>query len=113
MGLLGSIALQNAQSALLDLRATRVASEARTAHRWAPWSAEALRTLGQGELLVGKKQSGLADLRHAARMDPGDWETWFDIASATTGVERAAAAARARALNPHGPELELLEHAPS
>lgn len=113
VGLIGSIALQNAQSALLDLRAPRVVSEARTAHRWAPWSAEALRTLGQGELLAGQKQAGLADLRQASRMDPSDWETWFDLASATTGAEKAHATSRARALNPHGPELALLENPPS
>ncbi len=112
VGLIGNIALARGGKALLDGRGKVVVKEAQRAHRWAPWSAQALRDLGEGRILVGDKRSGLADLRSAAAKDPGDWETWFDLASASTGRARAAAVARVRALNPAGPELAQLEHPP-
>ena len=73
------------------------------AHRWAPWSAQALKDLGDGRLLLGEKRSGLAALRAAAAKDPGDWEIWFDIAAATDGSAHRRALARAKALNPLQP----------
>jgi len=33
-------------------------------------------------------------------MDPGDWELWYDLASATTGRERARSLRREAALSP-------------
>ena len=108
VGLIGNIALARSEKALLNGNAKRVVTEARRAHRWAPWSAAALRDLGEGRILSGDGQAGLADLRSAAAKDPDDWETWFDIASATTGPTHALAVARVRALDPAGPELARL-----
>lgn len=113
VGLIGNIALARSGQALLDGKGKVVVSEAKRAHRWAPWSAQPLRDLGEGKILAGDKRSGLADLRNAAAKDPGDWETWFDLASATTGQQHTAAVARVRALNPAGPELAQLERPPS
>jgi hypothetical protein len=113
VGLIGNIALARSGKALLDGRGKVVVTQAQRARRWAPWSAQALRDLGEGKILVGDKRAGLADLRRAAAKDPGDWETWFDLASASTGRARILAVARVRALNPAGPELTQLEHLPA
>ncbi len=111
VGLIGNIALARSNKALLDGKGKVVVREAKRAHRWAPWSAQALRDLGEGKILIGQKRAGLADLRSAAAKDPGDWETWFDLASATAGRERARAIAHVRALNPAAPELARFEPA--
>ncbi len=113
VGLIGNIALARSEQALLADKGKVVVSEAKRAHRWAPWSAQALRDLGDGTVLIGNKRAGLADLRRAAAKDPGDWETWYDLASATSGRAHAQAVARVRALNPAAPELEQLEHPPA
>ena len=113
VGLIGNIALARSERALLDDKGKVVVSEAKRAHRWAPWSAQALRDLGDGNILAGNKRAGLADLQRAAAKDPGDWETWYDLAAAAGGTVRARAIARVRALNPAGPELAQLEHPPS
>jgi O-Antigen ligase len=112
VGLIGNIALARSGQALLDGNARVVVAQAQKAHRWAPWSAPALRELGEGRILAGSRQVGLADIRRAAAKDPGDWETWFDLASATSGRPRALSVARVRALNPAGPELDQLEQPP-
>ncbi len=113
VGLIGNIALARSETALVNGKGKVIVAEAKRAHRWAPWSAEALRDLGEGRILTGQRQAGLADLRDSAAKDPGDWETWYDLASATSGPERAAAVARLKALNPAGPELAQLERLPS
>ena len=114
VGLIGNIALAKAQTAIQTYQPGTAVTQARRAHRWAPWSAEALRYLGAGELLIGQKRAGLADLKRAVAKDPGDWESWFYLASATSsGPTHAEAVARVRALNPHGPEVALLEHPPA
>ncbi len=112
VGLIGNIALARSEQALQADKGKVVVSEAKRAHRWAPWSAQALRDLGDGKVLIGNKQAGLADLQRAAAKDPGDWETWYDLAATTTGRTHALAVARVRALNPAAPELEQLEHPP-
>ena len=112
VGLIGNIALARSEQALQADKGKVVVSEAKRAHRWAPWSAQALRDLGDGNVLIGNKQAGLADLQRAAAKDPGDWETWYDLAAATTGRAHALAVARVRSLNPAAPELEQLEHPP-
>ena len=113
IGLIGNIALgaQRAGAARRQGQGRRL--EAKRAHRWAPWSAQALRDLGDGNILIGNKRAGLADLRRAAAKDPGDWATWYDLASTTSGRAHALAVARVRALNPAAPELEQLEHPPA
>jgi Flp pilus assembly protein TadD len=113
VGLIGNIALSRAEHAVTVANGPRALAQARKARRWAPWSTEALRALGEAEVITGRRTAGLADLRRAARRDPNDWRTWFDIASVASGGEHAAAVAHVRALNPAGTELQLLEHPPT
>ena len=108
VGLIGNIALARAQTAIRSDSAPRALAEARTAYRWAPWSTEALRTRGEAELISGRTAAGAADLRRVTARDPGDWQAWFDLTAVTSGAERARAAARVRALDPRGPEAQLL-----
>ena len=112
VGLIGNIALARSEQALQADKGKVVVSEAKRAHRWAPWSAQALRDLGDGNVLIGNNRAGLADLQRAARKDPGDWQTWYDLAAATTGRAHALAVARVKALNPAAPELQQLEQPP-
>ena len=105
VGLIGNIALARAQSGILNGGGRKAVGDAATAHRWAPWSAPALRVLGESRVLARDKPGGLAALRQAAAKDPGDWQTWFDIAVVTSGAERQAALSRVRSLNPQGQEL--------
>ncbi len=111
VGLVGNIALAQAQRGLLNRSGAKAVSQAERAHRWAPWSAVALRELGESRVLIGERSSGLASLHAAAAKDPGDWQTWLDIAVITSGAERRAALARARALNPYSPEIAAVENA--
>lgn len=105
VGLIGSLALARADDAVLHGLGRTAATQGAKAHRWAPWSAQALKDLGDGRLLLGEKRSGLAALHAAAAKDPGDWEIWFDIAAATDGSAHRTALARAKALNPYSPEI--------
>jgi hypothetical protein len=76
-------------------------SSANTAVSWAPWSAAAWVSLGDARQAL-RRPGGLAAYRHAARLDPGDWATWFAIARGTSGRTREQALARAERLNPRG-----------
>ena len=113
VGLIGNIALANAERGILNGFDRKAITSAEKAHRWAPWSAEALRALGESQvLLAGQRQVGLATLRRSAAKDPGDWRTWYDIAVITSGPEHRLALARARSLNPYGPELAAVARTP-
>jgi hypothetical protein len=109
VGLIGNIALARSDGAIANALGRKAAAQAAIARRWAPWSAQALKDLGDGRLLLGEKRAGLAALRDAAAKDPGNWEIWFDIAAGTTGSAHQAALARATALNPQSPEIADVE----
>jgi O-antigen ligase len=111
VGLIGNIALSRADDAVLHGLGQTAAAQGAKAHRWAPWSAQALEDLGDGRLLLGQKRSGLAALRAAVAKDPGDWQIWFDIAAATDGSAHRTALSRAKALNPYSPEIADVEQA--
>jgi hypothetical protein len=108
IGLIGNLALVRSKNDLLDAQPAAAAAQAQTAHRWAPWSAVAVRYLGEARVLSGRRQAGLAALDDAAAKDPGDWQTWLDIAAASTGTKRTAALARAHALNPAEPSVDAV-----
>ncbi len=109
VALIGNLALSRADAAILAGRGKQAASAAAKARDWAPWSTRALKDLGDGRLQLHQDSAGLAALRLAAAKDPGDWETWFDIAAGTHGAEQRAALARAKALNPESPEIAGVE----
>jgi O-Antigen ligase len=112
VGLVGNIALATAEAGVPTGTGRKAVSQADKAHRWAPWSAVALRVLGETKVVAGEERAGLRALRESAAKDPGDWQTWYDIALVATGGERRAAIAHARKLNPYGPELERLKGHP-
>jgi O-antigen ligase len=103
----GNGAAAEAQDALDRGDASAARREAHRARRFAPWSAEPWRLLGEAELAAGRLDAGRRDLRRATAEDPGSWYTWFQLAVAADGKERVRALARARALNPLAPELDI------
>jgi cytochrome c-type biogenesis protein CcmH/NrfG len=105
IGLLGNMPAARAGKAI---RAGNWAEASRQAHneiRWAPWSADGWRRLGQAEVGAGRVVAGIRDLRTAIRKDPRNWDRWFDLALATTGVEQRRTLEQALVLNPHSPEI--------
>jgi Flp pilus assembly protein TadD len=104
--LTGNSAIAASDSAADDGNWTKAANEARKAKRWAPWSSEPWQRLGEAHLGQGDFAAAETDFRKAIEQEPGDFELWLDLARATDGAERAAALARADALNPHSPEIE-------
>ena len=105
IGLIGNLALARSQSAVLDGRLHNALDAAESAHRWAPWSATALRQVGETRVLAGDRSAGLKALRTSLAKDAGDWQTWFDVAAVSSGKERQTALAHVRALNRFAPPL--------
>jgi len=105
---LGHNALAASDRAANDDRHPAAAADARAARRWLPWSAEPRRRLGEEELAAGNAEAARHSLREALDRDSSDWATWFDLALATGGSERARALAQASRLNPESPEIQAL-----
>jgi hypothetical protein len=110
-GLRGDVALSRSQAAAAQGNWALAASQARTAHSWQPWSDQPWIALGNAELGPGRYAAAAAAFRRAARIAPGDWTAWFGLARAATGGERRAALAKALALDPHEPVVDLLARA--
>ena len=83
----------------------RAETQARTALDWAPWSVRARRQLGEAELGQGDLPAARRAFGEAISQDPGDWESWLDLARASLGRERLRAIERGLRLNPLSPEL--------
>lgn len=83
-------------------------ANARTATDWAPWSSRAWQLLGESEHEQNKLGAARMSLQTAATKDPSDWTIWFDLATVTTGFERAHAIAQAVRLDPLDPDVEAL-----
>ena len=83
----------------------RALSQARRAIDWAPWSSEPWQLRGEAELLLEDDAAARRSLRRALELDPESWSTWFDLAVASSGAERARALAEAKRLNPLSPEI--------
>jgi hypothetical protein len=81
------------------------AADARTAHRWLPWSAEPWELLGNAQFGAGDFPAAATAYRRAIASDPRNWQLWFDLGYATSGRESTAAFARARALDPQNPDI--------
>jgi hypothetical protein len=82
--------------------------EARRAARFAPWSPEPWRAVGQSRLARGDLAGAREGFERALALAPGEWSLWFDLARTLEGDEQRAALARAAALNPKSPEIALL-----
>jgi O-antigen ligase len=98
VGLGGNIALASSADARDGGNISRGIDDARRAHRWFPWSAEPWKALALAEAAGGDTRSAQQALRHAAKLDPGDWEVWAELAGVTKGRERVRARMRAAAL---------------
>jgi O-antigen ligase len=100
--LVGNLQLARAHNAAAAGNWGKAASDARSASDWAPWSADALRTLGRAELQLGRPRQAVATLREAVRKDPHNSDGWYDLSAAANGAASDAAFARAVRLDPFG-----------
>jgi cytochrome c-type biogenesis protein CcmH/NrfG len=105
VGFLGNRAEASSSDAL-DRAALHVAAtDARSARRWEPWSAEPWRLLGEAQLQAGEVGQARASFRRGLAKDGSDWELWLDLALATGGAERQAALDHVAGLDPLSTEL--------
>ncbi|MGZ4355886.1 MAG: O-antigen ligase family protein [Gaiellaceae bacterium] len=100
VGLVGNTALSRSDAARQNQEWARAAGDARRAKMWMPWSPRPWEALGRAELGAGSLRAASASFRKAISMDSGDWELWYRLASATSGVERSRALHQAARLFP-------------
>jgi len=105
VGLLGNSKLAAARAAADDGRWQSAATTARSASRWAPWSAEPWELIAFSQLARRELRASRASFRRAISHDPNDWTLWFELAQASDGAARARALGEARRLNPRSPEI--------
>jgi len=103
--LVGNRALASTQRATTAQRWAAAESNARRASSLQPWSAEPSRVLGEAKLQQGRLRQARASFRTGLAKNPHDWRLWLDLALASQGKARPAAARRALALNPHSVEI--------
>jgi hypothetical protein len=82
--------------------AALVAGNPQRALRFAPYSSEAWRLLGDSRRLSGDSVGALRAYRHAVDLDPSDWRAWTEIGGLSNGEPRRLAHAEAARLNPLG-----------
>jgi hypothetical protein len=104
-GLAGSNALAASAAAAREGRWGAAAAQAGLARRWAPWSAEPWRRLGEAELARGRRAVARHDFARALAKDPHDAATWLDLAGASNGRAARRALAHVRRLDPRSPDL--------
>jgi Flp pilus assembly protein TadD len=103
VGLRGNRAIAASEAAANGGSLRAASAHARTAARWAPWSARPWQLLGEAESRQHRLGAARVDLRKAAAKDPDDWSIWLDLALASKGRERRHALAEAFRLNPLDP----------
>ena len=104
----GNRAIAASEAALLSGEPVRAAAQARRARAWAPWSHEPWQRLGEAELALGHDGEARASVRRALELDPENWRSWYALALASRGEERARAHDRVKLLNPLSPEADDL-----
>jgi hypothetical protein len=105
LGLLGNQALSASTSATDGHQYARAERDARDAARLAPWSSQPWERLGDAQFLSGRTAQARRSYAEAIRLDPNDWNLWFDLSLASRGRARSRAAAEALHLNPLSPEI--------
>ncbi len=105
LGLLGNAAVSASSKSTDAGRLSQAASDARRATRFAPWSAEPWRKLGEAQAVAGNLAAARVSFRKAIAKDRRDWTLWYELALASRGAERRAAYAEASRLNPLDPRL--------
>jgi tetratricopeptide (TPR) repeat protein len=89
----GDARLAAAEAALARGDRVRAAAEARAALRWAPFSSDAWRVIGDAE-------SSAAAYRRGLDLDPANWLLWERLAGVSKGEQRRHAEREAALLNP-------------
>jgi hypothetical protein len=102
VGLVGNGAVGASIAALRGGDYQRAEREAGRATRWAPWSAEPWRWLGEARLARGDRVGARRSFNQALRRAPRDW------ALSSDGAARRQAIAHAAALNPLSPDVQSL-----
>ena len=105
VGLIGNRAVAAAGHAAGSGDWRKVEGKARTAARWAPWSAEPWQLRAEAELAARDRPAAIVDFRSAIAKDRQDWTLWFGLAQASRGQSRRQALAQALRLNPRSPEI--------
>jgi hypothetical protein len=105
LGLLGNSAVSASSKSTEAGHLARAESQARHATKFAPWSSEPWRKLGEAQTLGGELAAARASYRQAIAKDPRNWSLWFELAGASSGAARERALAVASRLNPLSPEI--------
>jgi len=92
----GNERLASAQAALSVGDDARAAADARSALRFAPFSADAWEVIGDATHDAAAYRRGIA-------LDRNDWSLWHQLAAVTSGEPHRVAAREAARLNPLGP----------
>jgi O-antigen ligase len=113
LGLLGNSAISASSKSANAGHFSRAESQARRAMKFAPWSAEPWRRLGEAQVLAGKPAAARESFRTAITKDGRDWTLWFQLAEASSGRDRQRALAEASRLNPLSTEIAAARDQPS
>jgi hypothetical protein len=100
LALAGSTRLAAASDAEAGRHFEIAAERARSALRFAPWSADAWLVIARSRLALGERSGARAAFRSAVGLDGSDWQTWSELAAVSSGEGRRAALAEAARLNP-------------
>jgi hypothetical protein len=105
VGLIGNSALSTSADATAKENWRTADAQARKATRWAPWSSEGWRLLGESELQQARFAAARVSFQKAIAKNPRDWNLWLDLALASGGEAKRRAALEALRLNPRSPEI--------
>jgi hypothetical protein len=108
VGLIGNQAIAASKDAKDSGQLARAESEARTAIRWAPWSADGWERLAAVRFAQDDRKGARAALLEAVEKDTGDWALWYDLGVASEGRERLRAYREAARLNPLSKNVAVL-----
>jgi hypothetical protein len=100
VGLQGDLALASAKHALGDGRYAASLDDARRAARWAPWSSEPWRFVGDVRSARGETDSAAVAYRRALTHDRSSWLLWDALSAVAKGPERTHALQQVKHLNP-------------
>jgi hypothetical protein len=108
VGVVGNGAVGASIAALRGGDFARAEHEAAKATKWAPWSTEPWRWMGEARLARDDAPGARRAFRDGLDREPRNWALWYGLALASAGAERRQALARAGALNPLSPEVRHL-----